>query len=66
MEMTAGIADAAYCFGTILAVQLIARLPARRLLVVYDTADTLGFLVEAVEPPPKCRRPLSPRKPPSL
>jgi hypothetical protein len=26
-------------------------LPARRLLVVYDTANTLGFLVEAVEPP---------------
>jgi predicted MFS family arabinose efflux permease len=35
MEMSAGMADAAYCFGTVLAVQLTARLPGRRLLVGY-------------------------------
>jgi hypothetical protein len=30
----------------------------------YDTADALGFLVEAVEPPAQCRRRISRRKPP--
>lgn len=34
LELTNGMADAGYCFGTVLAVQLLQRLPARRVLLV--------------------------------
>jgi MFS family permease len=34
LEMTTGMANAAYCFGTVLSIQLLTRLPPRRLLVV--------------------------------
>lgn len=47
MEMSAGMADAAYCFGTILAVQLTARLPGRRLLVLYAAVFTVASVVTA-------------------
>jgi MFS family permease len=34
LEMTTGMANAAYCFGTVLSIQLISKLRPRRLLVV--------------------------------
>ncbi len=34
LEMTTGMANAAYCFGTVLSIQLLTRLRPRRLLVV--------------------------------
>jgi MFS family permease len=40
-EMTSGMANAAYCFGTVLAIQLITRLHGRRLLVGF----IVGFIV---------------------
>lgn len=52
MEMSAGMADAAYCFGTILAVQLTARLPGRRLLVLYAAVFTLASVVTATAAAP--------------
>ena len=48
MEMSAGMADAAYCFGTILAVQLTSRLPGRRLLLVYAALFTLSTILVAL------------------
>jgi MFS family permease len=47
MEMSSGMADAAYCFGTILAVQLSARLPGRRLLVGYAAVFVVASVVTA-------------------
>jgi MFS family permease len=52
MEMSAGMADAAYCFGTILAVQLTARLPGRRLLVLYAAVFTVASVVTATATDP--------------
>jgi len=52
MEMSAGMADAAYCFGTILAVQLTARLPGRRLLVLYAAVFTVASVVTATASAP--------------
>ena len=48
MEMSAGMADAAYCFGTILAVQLASRLPGRRLLLLYATVFTAASILTAL------------------
>src|ERR1700760_1127134 len=47
MEMSAGMADAAYCFGTVLAVQLTARLPGRRLLVGYALVFVIASILTA-------------------
>ncbi|HEX3804281.1 MAG TPA: MFS transporter [Solirubrobacteraceae bacterium] len=47
MEMSAGMADAAYCFGTILAVQLTSRLPGRRLLLLYAAVFTVATILTA-------------------
>src|ERR1700760_3207608 len=47
MEMGSGMADAAYCFGTVLAVQLTARLPGRRLLVGYATLFVIASVITA-------------------
>ncbi len=47
MEMSAGMADAAYCFGTILAVQLTSRLPGRRLLLGYAALFTVATVLTA-------------------
>ncbi len=47
LEMSAGMADAAYCFGTILAVQLTTRLPGRRLLSVYMVVFTVASILVA-------------------
>lgn len=47
MEMSAGMADAAYCFGTILAVQLTSRLPGRRLMLLYAAVFTIASIFTA-------------------
>ena len=52
LEMSAGMADAAYCFGTILAVQLSTRLPGRRLLVGYLVVFVLASLLVTVASSP--------------
>jgi len=53
MEMSAGMADAAYCFGTILAVQLVTRLPGRRLLVLYAAVFTVASILTAAATAPE-------------
>jgi MFS family permease len=53
LEMSAGMADAAYCFGTVLAVQLVTRLPGRRLLVLYALAFTLASVLTAAASTPE-------------
>jgi MFS family permease len=52
MEMSAGMADAAYCFGTILAVQLAALLPGRRLLLIYASVFTFATILTAISAGP--------------
>ncbi|WP_249009270.1 MFS transporter [Conexibacter sp. DBS9H8] len=52
LEMNAGMADAAYCFGTILAVQLTSRLPGRRLLALYALVFTLASVLTALSASP--------------
>jgi MFS family permease len=47
-EMSAGMADAAYCFGTILAVQLAALLPGRRMLLIYAAVFTAASVLIAL------------------
>jgi MFS family permease len=47
-EMSAGMADAAYCFGTILAVQLASLLPGRRMLLLYATIFTAASVLIAL------------------
>jgi MFS family permease len=44
LELTSGMANAAYAFGTVLAVQLTSRLPVRRVLV----ASAVAFIVSSV------------------
>jgi MFS family permease len=44
LEMTTGMANAAYCFGTVLSIQLITRLRPRRLLVLF----VVGFILASV------------------
>jgi MFS family permease len=53
LEMSAGMADAAYCFGTVLAVQLVTRLPGRRLLGLYALLFTLGSVATAAATSPE-------------
>ncbi|MDO8188614.1 MFS transporter [Conexibacter sp. JD483] len=52
MEMSAGMADAAYCFGTVLAVQLISRLPGRRLLVGFAALFVVASVLTAAASSP--------------
>ena len=47
-EMSAGMADAAYCFGTILAVQLASLLPGRRMLLLYAAVFTAASVLIAL------------------
>jgi MFS family permease len=47
LELTSGMANAAYAFGTVAAVQLALHLPGRRLLVVYAALFTLGSVLVA-------------------
>lgn len=52
LELTTGMANAAYCFGTVLAVQLLQRLPARRLLLVFASIFLAASIVTAWAPTP--------------
>jgi MFS family permease len=44
LQMTTGMANAAYCFGTVLSIQLITRVRPRRLLVLF----VVGFVLASV------------------
>jgi MFS family permease len=52
LELTNGMANAAYCFGTVLAVQLLQRLPARRLLLAFAALFLAASLLAAWAPTP--------------
>jgi MFS family permease len=47
LELTNGMAGAAYAFGTVAAVQLATHLPPRRLLVVYAACFLTGSILAA-------------------
>jgi MFS family permease len=49
-EMTAAMADAAYCFGTVLAVQMTQRLPARRMLILFSLLFIAASIAAAWAP----------------
>lgn len=50
LELTNGMANAAYCFGTVLAAQLVMRLPGRRLLIGFATTFIVGSVLAAWAP----------------
>jgi MFS family permease len=50
LELTVGISDAAYAFGTVLAVQLAQHLPGRRLLLVYVSVFACAAVLAAWAP----------------
>jgi MFS family permease len=52
MEMTSGMANAAYCFGTVAAVQMTQRLPARRVLVLFAVLFLAASVLAAWAPTP--------------
>ncbi|HLH14472.1 MAG TPA: hypothetical protein VKV16_06750, partial [Solirubrobacteraceae bacterium] len=47
LELTSGMANAAYAFGTVAAVQLAVHLPGRRMLLVYATLFVIGSILAA-------------------
>jgi MFS family permease len=47
LQLTNGIANAAYAFGTVAAVQLAMHLPGRRMLVLYATLLVVGSVLAA-------------------
>ncbi|MCW2966816.1 MAG: putative transrane efflux protein [Solirubrobacteraceae bacterium] len=47
LQLTSGMANAAYAFGTVAAVQLAMHLPGRRMLLVYATLFTVGSVLAA-------------------
>ncbi len=47
LELTAGMANAAYAFGTVAAVQLAVHLPGRRMLILYATLFVIGSVLAA-------------------
>lgn len=47
LELTSGMANAAYAFGTVAAVQLAVHLPGRRLLVAYASLFVFGSVLAA-------------------
>lgn len=51
-QLTNAMANAAYCFGTVLAVQLLQRLPGRRLLIGFASLFLLASVVAAWAPTP--------------
>src|SRR5579875_2039672 len=51
-QLTNGMANAAYAFGTVLAVQLALRLHGRRLLVLYAALLLVASVVAALAPSP--------------
>ena len=50
LEITIGLSDGAYAFGTVLAVQFAVHLPARRLLLGYVSAFLLAAVLAAWAP----------------
>jgi MFS family permease len=52
MQLTTAMANAAYAFGAVLAVQLGSRLPARRLLLLYAAVFVAGSVLAAWAPVP--------------
>lgn len=50
LEMTTGMANAAYCFGTVLSIQLLSRLRPRRLLAVLAVAFAAASAIAAWAP----------------
>jgi MFS family permease len=50
LEMTTGMANAAYCFGTVLSIQLISRLRPRLVLLALIVAFVLGSIAAAWAP----------------
>jgi MFS family permease len=50
LEMTTGMANAAYCFGTVLSIQLLTRLRPRRLLLVLVVVFVVASAVTAWAP----------------
>ena len=50
LELTIAMSDAAYAFGTVLAVQFAQHLPARRMLIVYVGAFVVFALLAAWAP----------------
>lgn len=50
MEMTAGMANAAYCVGTVVAVQLTQLLPARRMVVLFSSLFVVSSVLAAWAP----------------
>ena len=52
LELTNGMANAAYAVGTVAAVQLAVHLPARRLLLVYVSLFVIGSVLAAAASAP--------------
>lgn len=52
LQLTDAMADAAYCFGTVAAVQMLQLLPARRMLLVFSSLFVAGSLLAALDPTP--------------
>lgn len=52
IQVTSGMANAAYAVGAVIAAQLAARLPARRMLVVYAVLFVVGSVLAAWAPVP--------------
>jgi MFS family permease len=52
LELTDGLANAAYAFGTVLSVQLALHLPQRRMLVLYAALFVAGSVLAAGAPAP--------------
>ncbi|HVV90219.1 MAG TPA: MFS transporter, partial [Solirubrobacterales bacterium] len=50
LEMTTGMANAAYCFGTVLSIQLLTRLRPRRLLVALVALFVVASAITAWAP----------------
>lgn len=50
LDATIGLSDAAYAFGTVLAVQFAVHLPARRMLLGYVTAFVVAAVLAAWAP----------------
>src|SRR5947209_3862904 len=52
LQLTDGMANAAYAFGTVLAVQLAVHRRGRRMLVLYGTLFVIGSVLVAMAPTP--------------
>jgi MFS family permease len=48
LQITTGMANAAYAFGTVMAVQLAVHLRARRMLLIYATLFVIGSVLAAL------------------